>query len=503
MGQKVEREPAFESISVAEFFYRNRQMAGFGNSTQAVYSTVRELVENSLDSCEEALRSPLVDITISSLDPEVCHVSVSDNGLGVPVEYAPEAFTRVLYGSKYRQRQKRGAFGLGVTMAVLYGQVTTDLPVVVHTQTEEDGGTEFTLLIDVKNNAPVVKATRRLRRGSAGTTVSLSIKGDTKRARERIIEYLRLTSVSTPYARISLSINGEKESFGGVSQELPRNPIETKPHPRSADLELLRRLSSDAMSRGLREWLVDSFQKVGEKTAARLLEFISLDSRQPVSSLTREQLTVLAGGLRKFDDFEGPDPRSLNPVGKGQFLLGVQSTFSTTATQYAARVPSEWDGHAFIVEAVLATGDDFPCSDLPTVFRFANRVPLLYDASEDVLTRALRKVNWSRYSLRSSPPAAIFVNLSSTRVPFKAAGKQSIDAVPSIEAEVVALYRDLGRKLRKVVNRGQRATRVSRKKKEFSKSFRLLAESSANLAECEVPEYEGMIQNLFEVDEDV
>lgn len=501
MGQKVEREPAFESISVAEFFYRNRQMAGFGNSTQAVYSAVRELVENSLDSCEEAQNSPIIDICIDSPDQEVCHISVSDNGSGVPVRYAPEAFTRVLYGSKYQQRQKRGAFGLGVTMAVLYGQITTDSPVVVHTRIEQEEGVELKLLIDVEKNTPIVKSTRPLPRSSTGTTVSLRIKGDLKRAKDRIIEYLRLTSVSSPYARVSLSMDGETESFGGHSHDLPSHPIETKPHPRSTDLEMLRRISSGCPSSTLREWLVESFQKVGAKSAARFLDFMSLDGRQEMASLDREHLSRLAAGLRKYDGFEGPDSRSLSPIGKDSFIRGVTSVFSTSATQYATRTASEWDGHAFVVEAVMATGDDFPRSELPVVYRFANRVPLLYDASEDVLTRALRKVNWSRYSMKAAPPAALFVNLSSTRVPFKAAGKQSIDTVPSIEAEVIALYRDLGRKLRKVVSKRQRTTRSLRKQREFSRSFRLLAESSASLAGCEIPEIRTMIQRLFEVDD--
>ena len=39
-------------------------MAGFGNPTQALYTTVRELVENSLDSCEEAKVFPKIKIQI-------------------------------------------------------------------------------------------------------------------------------------------------------------------------------------------------------------------------------------------------------------------------------------------------------------------------------------------------------------------------------------------------------------------------------------------------------
>ena len=43
----------FEAISPADFFYRNRSIAGFDNNMRALYTAVRELVENSLDACED------------------------------------------------------------------------------------------------------------------------------------------------------------------------------------------------------------------------------------------------------------------------------------------------------------------------------------------------------------------------------------------------------------------------------------------------------------------
>jgi DNA topoisomerase-6 subunit B len=500
MGQKVEREPAFESISVAEFFYRNRQMAGFGNTTQALYSAIRELVENSLDSCEDAQVQPRVDIQIQSVDADVCRIEVSDNGNGVPADCVPDAFAKVLYGSKYHQRQRRGAFGLGATMAILYGQISTNTPVTIHTRDVKSEGTEFSLLVDVESNTPIVKSRRSLKRPEQGTTVGLTLKGDLNRARDRIVDYLCLTSVSSPYARVSLCIDGDRKEFGGWCESLPAVPQLTKPHPQSADLEILRRLSSKAENRRLKEWLVDSFQRVGEKTASRFLEFMNLDPRLQVSSMTREDLARLSTGLRKYDRLEGPDTKSLSPIGEESFLLGVRSVFNTSAAYYSKRAPCGWLGHAFVIEAVLASGDDFPRSELPTIFRFANRVPLLYDSSEDVLTKNLRKVNWKRYNPGLRAPLGLFANVSSTRIPFKAAGKQSIDSVPEIENEVAALYRDLGRQLKKGIKHHQKSGKQLKKMREFRRLFRLLVKHGASLADCETPATTAMIQRLFEVD---
>jgi DNA topoisomerase-6 subunit B len=42
------------SISVAEFFERNKHLLGFDSPTRGVITTVKEAVDNALDACEEA-----------------------------------------------------------------------------------------------------------------------------------------------------------------------------------------------------------------------------------------------------------------------------------------------------------------------------------------------------------------------------------------------------------------------------------------------------------------
>ena len=83
-------QEVFQEISAADFFYRNRDIAGFTNPTRAIYSTIRELVENSLDACE--IR-------------------------GIPPEHIPQAFSRVradrragnISSSHRRQRNRNTA----------------------------------------------------------------------------------------------------------------------------------------------------------------------------------------------------------------------------------------------------------------------------------------------------------------------------------------------------------------------------------------------------------
>ena len=54
----------FEEISPADFFYRNRDIAGFTNPSRAIFSSIRELIENSLDASE------YVQITLNPNAPD-------------------------------------------------------------------------------------------------------------------------------------------------------------------------------------------------------------------------------------------------------------------------------------------------------------------------------------------------------------------------------------------------------------------------------------------------
>ncbi|MFW9849761.1 MAG: DNA topoisomerase VI subunit B [Candidatus Thorarchaeota archaeon] len=494
----------FKGISPAEFFYRNRQMAGFGNPTQALYTSVRELIENSLDSCEEAGVFPKISISIKEERSDVVSVRICDNGTGIPSEIVPEAFGKVLFGSKFSSRQRRGTFGLGVTMSVLYGQISTDSGVEINTKTVNERARKFRVYIDVEKNAPIVESEETGSRNAIGTTVTLTLNGNLKRARERIQEYLRLTAISTPYARLSLELDDLTYSFGGTVNDLPSYPSISKPHPRSADMEVLRRLIMQNSDLRLQDFLVSSFQQVGTRTASKFLNFLNLDGRQLVKKLSRKDLIHLSKSLRNYDDFGRPSADCLSPIGKESFLSSIRSDYQTSQVSYSARGPLEWEGSPYIIEGVLAIGDQFPLRDIPTLIRFANRVPLLYDSADDVFSKLLKQVTWSRYGVGVKFPVALFVHFCSTRVPYSAAGKQSIASVANIDTEILSLYRDLGRRFNRMTSKVRQAGRYQRKRREFSKTFKLLIKFSMELAgTSKMPETESLIDNLFEVDEGV
>ena len=61
---------SFNQISPSEFFYRNRDLAGFSNPTRSLYTAVREFVENSLDACDHSGVLADVHMSIKSVDKD-------------------------------------------------------------------------------------------------------------------------------------------------------------------------------------------------------------------------------------------------------------------------------------------------------------------------------------------------------------------------------------------------------------------------------------------------
>ncbi|MGD0406085.1 MAG: ATP-binding protein, partial [Candidatus Bathyarchaeia archaeon] len=115
-------QATFEEISASDFFYRNRDIAGFTNPSRAIFAAIRELVENSLDAAESQKIPPEIYIRLSfegeaTKDTQIYKLRVEDNGSGIQPRFIPSAFGQVLYGSKYKLKQMRGTFGLGGKMA--------------------------------------------------------------------------------------------------------------------------------------------------------------------------------------------------------------------------------------------------------------------------------------------------------------------------------------------------------------------------------------------------
>ncbi len=447
----------YQAISPAEFFYKYREIAGFSNPARALYQTIRELVENALDATDAHGILPNIKIVIRRADEvnNYYKVIVEDNGIGIPPHIVPEAFGRVLFSSKYVLRQTRGMFGLGAKVAILYGQITTGRPVeIITSQRGLKRIYYFKLRIDINKNKPEIleRGSYRKNRDWAGTIVSVTVEGDWSKARHRVKEYILRTAVVTPYANIAfIDPDGEILFFKRTIDKLPRPPKEVKPHPYGIDLEVMKRLRDNTDHPTIYDLLIKSFQSIGDVTARKILELAGIEPTIEPKKLSDKQLLKLVNTMKQYSEYRPPTSIALSPLGSEVIKAGLQRIYQPEFVEAVTRRPAAYEGHPFIVEAGIAYGGKVPLSNekYPTLLRYANKIPLLYDEGSDVITKIVKEeINWENYHVHFPAPIVVLVHLCSTKIPFKGVGKESIADVDVIHKEIKLAILDVARKLR-------------------------------------------------------
>jgi DNA topoisomerase-6 subunit B len=507
---------SFRQLSPSEFFYRNREIAGFSNPGRALYQTVREFVENSLDATEVHGILPTIVVQIRREDPHNPNyftVTVEDNGIGIPNHIVPDAFGRVLYSSKYKYRQTRGMYGLGAKMAILYGQLTTGKPFEIYTSTPRSSKIYYyKLLIDIRRNEPIVleRGSWRKNSGWHGTIARVTIEGDwKKRIRDYIVVYIRRTAIIAPYADLTLAVpqivsqdpredGVEIIHYPRATTKLPSPPKEAKPHPLGIDLELLKMMIADTRHRTLKEFLTKSFQRIGDKKALEILRKSGLEPSRNPKTLTSTELKRLYKVMR-HEKYLSPSSHALSPIGADLIKIGLKQVLKPEFVEAVTRRPGSYGGHPFIIEAGIAYGgkltemmDEISRDALKSqsgpyivLLRYANKIPLLYDEKADVMWSVVSpdSFNWrTTYKLDQSDVVAVLIHIASTKVPYKGVGKESVAPIDEVKKEMEAAVQELARKLRTYISRKRRLMEAEQKYKTFLKYIPEVSRSLAVIA---------------------
>jgi DNA topoisomerase-6 subunit B len=500
-------EIVYQSISPSDFFYRNREIAGFSNPSRAIYAAVRELLENALDACERQRVPPdiflrLTEVSSSEGDTSTYIMRIEDNGTGLPPDQIPSAFCRVFYGSKYTLQQARGTFGLGGTITILYGQITTHQPVTI---TSSAGGDihQFTMMIDIERNEPMILKHKVLgnKKGWRGTVVHLQMEGDYSRIKSRLLDYLKQTAMVSPYADLTfVDPAGRLFRFERGTEMMPPLPIPVRPHPHGIDVENFRRLVSVTKTRSMKEFMTGHFQGVGSRTADKFLKSAGIGNRTRPSSLKPEDIVTLVRAARDYSDFKRPDASCLSPIGEELLENGIRKELGLTKNDFlkvVSRKPATYLGFPFIVETAIATGPSIrkQFKAGTTIIRFANRIPLLFDESSGVIWKVVnRNIHWDTYNVSSDTPMVVVVHVCSTKIPYKTVGKEYMADQPEVEKELTNVIRTAARSLRLFISRGIRIAREQRRLDIFAKYLPKIAEFSTKLSDNEeLPNIEPLL----------
>jgi len=261
------------SISIAEFFEKNRQMLGFDSGAKALVTAVKEAVDNALDACEEAGITPDVYVEIQEAG-NYYRLIIEDNGPGITKEQIPNIFGKLLYGSRFHKReQNRGQQGIGISAAVLHAQKTSGKPAKVTSRTEEHADAEyFELIVDTDANEPEISVedTTSWERPH-GTRIELEMEAN-MRARQQLHDYIKHTAVVNPHARIELREPKEHLKYERATDELPAETEEIRPHPHGVELGTLLRMLEATDSYSVSGFMQGEFTRVGQKTSDEVIE---------------------------------------------------------------------------------------------------------------------------------------------------------------------------------------------------------------------------------------
>lgn len=597
----------FNQISPSEFFYRNRDLAGFSNPTRSLYTAVREFFENGLDACDGQEILPDIHLSIKAVDPEKPDpkhyiLTVRDNGPGIESKHVPLAFGTVLYGSKFGLKQARGMFGLGATMAILYGQITTNKPVVVKSSTDGSTQDEYELLLDIQKNKPVILKHSTSSTSKSGLSVSICLEGDYSKAGSKIRDYVYQNSLITPYASITFDDpKGEKYRYPRIIKSMPKPPTVIRPHPYGVDVETIRRMTVETafeipsvddkmiskirrelrltkgnpsfeqiISKAQKRWadltrpvrvviammsflkvdldrlskvkiedidianqklvywdfgrsesvsvdldpeshyykqlantvqgetlvtfLIKRFQRVGRKTAENFAKFAGFKPETRLGTMTNTELVRLSDRLQKYDQFLSPDPSCLAPLGEEPLKKGMQKFFNPDFLAVIQRPASAYSGFPFIVEMGIAYGGDIQSHGIK-VYRYANRIPLLYDEGSDVVLKVVNDIDWTRYKVKGDPPFVIVSHICSTRIPFKTVGKENVADRPELERELRLSLQFLSRKLSAYMSKRGQAEAAKKRANLYAKYIPMIAQFCTELAgHKKEPNYQEMLK---------
>jgi DNA topoisomerase-6 subunit B len=169
------------------------------------------------------------------------------------------------------------------------------------------------------------------------------------------------------------------------------------------------------------------------------------------------------------------------------------------------RKPSAYAGFPFIVEVGIAYGGQVEAGNGIKLYRFANKIPLLFDEASDVSWKVVNtEVDWRHYKAAVDMPIAVFVHICSTKVPYKTVGKEFIADRPDVEREILNAVREVARRLSLFLSKKISLAHDKRRLDVFQKYLPKIAIFSSKLAKkSKPPDVSLMLKSVLTHEEEI
>ena len=478
----------------SEFFVDNSALAGF-TGERILYMAVRELIENSLDSCESNHTLPYISLSLKLLDPvnDMWLVSCEDNGIGVPPDKVPVAVCSFLTSGKYVEKQQRGLFGVGLKMIAAFSTKDTDHPLKVWTKSQDEGSEHyFELRTDIGTNKPIIlvrkvlKTNEQVIKADSGFKVQAVLRARLSPiTKNRIYDYISQSSIVNPYAVLVFESDEGRFVFDRRTKMMPQPAKEVLPHPGDMDLKTLKKaiLNFTNQKTTLLGVLCNSFQKLSAEKAKEIITRSGVEMKAADKYNEHELIKVV--NICKQTKFQVPNTDHLSPIGEEILTAGMTSEYAIvinkqthpaehsqpqlsikilkpSLTTYSSKI-CLINNRPTIVECGIAYGGDISSFKL---YRFANKIPLLYDEGSDVAREVVSEVEINKMGISKKEvkeqfadpetkavravellPIHIFFHICSTKIPYKTAGKESIASEGDLKRYMKVCLADLYRKV--------------------------------------------------------
>lgn len=492
-----ELEKEFKEHSVAEFFQKNKQMLGLYGKVRTLTTIIHEYVTNSIDACEEAGFLPDIEVKLDELGTEYYEVTITDNGPGLTEHTVGKALGQLLAGTKFhRLMQSRGQQGIGSSACTMLSQMTTGKPIKVITGTGKGKPISLELTIDPKKNAPKISNMKELNRDFRGTAIQAKFKNVIYRESEQgVLEYLRRTAIANPHVQISFRApNGTKTIFKRTQNKIPKLPTSVKPHPKGIAVNELVSMAKYTDARKVNSFLKNDFDRMGNKSLEALSKKVDFDLNKDPRQLAWHEAEEIINAFKEID-FIAPKADGLSPIGEEQIRKSINSIVNPDFLTVITRKPNVYaGGFPFQVEVAIAYGGGAGRSmgeeRKVEIMRFANKVPLLFDAGSDAITKAVHSIDWKRYDIKDvdNAPLTILVNFISVHIPYTGAGKQAIADEEEVVEELRLALMESGRKAGRFISGRRREKEMQMKRLLFYKY---------------IPEIAGALGRLTKTNEDM
>jgi DNA topoisomerase-6 subunit B len=405
--------------------------------------------------------------------------------------------------------------------------------------------------------------------------VTIELEARYQRGRGSVDEYLGQTALANPHVTVHYADpEGKDTTYARVTETLPREPKEIRPHPYGVELGTLVAMLKETKATTMMQFLASSFSRVSANVARRICDAAKVRLRSSPRKIVRHEADELYKAIQATK-IPAPATDCISPIGEELLLCGLHKLVPGEFYVAATRPPAVYRGNPFQIEVGLAYGGgptthrvtreglveligqtdartlrqflagafdgvgvsaadkiiqeaglrrrmaparlkeaeitrlheamqsvNLNDGQTMTVLRYANRVPLLFQAGACAVTQTITSTNWRAYGLSQSRsslpsgPVTIMVHMASVWVPFTSESKEAIAGYPEIQKELRLALQAVGRKLGMYLKRRHKVKHEGERRSLF---LRYLGEVATAVSQINQTDRDALYERLLKV----